>query len=199
MLSSASLQNVAFPWASKSQTPSTTAFRINCSSACNRTSESFSNGLCDMDRPALIYIDNRGRQIEGKNVGSGTKVAGGCRFRETRENEESARCDNSPGAVCRSVAASCARSRVHVRNAGILLVHRQQRVFLYHFPIGLTGHGIHRELAQIAPLDKVVERLRRFLLIESVLRDERAERAEIRSQHRFPSLHNGLVVHRNRA
>src|ERR1700686_1830445 len=126
MLSSASLQNVAFPWASKPQTPSTTAFMINCSSACNRTSEPFTNGLCDMDRPALSYIDNRGLQTEGKNVGSGTKVTGACCLRDARESEEITFWDNSPGAVHRSVAASTARSRVHVRNAGILLVRSEE-------------------------------------------------------------------------
>src|ERR1700692_185758 len=99
MLSSASLQKVAFPWASKPQTPSTTAFRINRSSACNRPSEPFTNGLCDMDGPALIYIGNRELETGGKNVGSGTKVTGGCRLRDATL------WDNSPGVVRCSVAA----------------------------------------------------------------------------------------------
>src|ERR1700680_424602 len=104
----------------------------------------------------------------------------------------------SPGAVGGAVAGGGAGGGVDVGDAGVLLVHRQFYIFLYDFPVRLPGHGIDWNLTEIARGDQVVERLRSLLLVESVLRDDRAKRAEIRAQDGFPSLDDGLVVDRNR-
>ena len=60
---------------------------------------------------------------------------------------------------------------MHVGNAGILLIDCQHHVFLHHFPVSLAGHGVNRNLPQIACSDQFVERLRRLLFVERVLRD----------------------------
>src|ERR1700676_2122451 len=63
--------------------------------------------------------------------------------------------------------------------------------------MGSTGNGEDRNLAKIARCDQDVERLGTFLLVESILGDDRTQRAEIRAQDGFASLHDGLIVERN--
>src|ERR1700722_19787044 len=91
-----------------------------------------------------------------------------------------------PGAVGGAVAGGGAGGGVDVGDAGVLLVHGQFHFFLRYFPVGLPGHGVDRNLAKIASGDEVVEGLGSFLFVESVLRDDRTKRAEIRAQDGFP-------------
>ena len=100
----------------------------------------------------------------------------------------------SPGTVSRPVTGGAARSRVHVDDAGFLLVHRHHHIFLDHFPVGFLGHGIHRNLPQIARLHEVVERLRGLLLVEGVLLDDIAQCVQVRSQNGLARLDDGSVV-----
>ena len=58
-----------------------------------------------------------------------------------------------------------------VGDAGFLLVDGHQNIFLDDFPVGLAGHGIDWNLAQVAGGDQIVERLRSFLFVERVLRN----------------------------
>ena len=84
-----------------------------------------------------------------------------------------------------------------IGNAGLLLVHRHHHVFLDDLPIGLPGHGIWRDLPEVASCNQIIEGLWSFLLVESVLRDDRPQRGQVRSQHRLTGLHDRLVVNRH--
>jgi hypothetical protein len=103
----------------------------------------------------------------------------------------------SPSAVGGAIGGGVVGGGVDVGDTRFLLVNRHEHVFLNHFPVGFAGHGIDRELAQITRGDQLVERLRGFLLVERVLRDDRAERCEIGSKNRFTCLNDGLVVDRD--
>src|ERR1035437_656259 len=101
MVSRASLQNVAFPPVSKPQTPTTTAFRISCSSAFSSLPELFSNGLSDMDGPALTYIDKTEPSVEEGSIRLGVlrsqkkwwrRPAEGCNCEKTARSGSSEIC-----------------------------------------------------------------------------------------------------------
>src|SRR5579862_1348491 len=90
---------------------------------------------------------------------------------------------------------------MHVDDATlILLVKGHHRVFfLFRRPsVVVSGHGIDRELLQITGRNEVVERLRGFLLVERVLRDDGPQGEKILFQHRLARPDNRLVVGRQR-
>ena len=84
-----------------------------------------------------------------------------------------------------------------VGEAGFLLVDGHQDVFLHDFPVGLAGHGIDGDLAEVSGGNEIVERLRGFLLVERVLGDDGTERREVGSENGFAGLDDGLVVDGN--
>src|SRR3954468_7628431 len=81
----------------------------------------------------------------------------------------------SPGAVRRAFARLRARGRVDVAHARLRLVDRGIRLALLHLPAGFAGQRVFGDLPQVSGSDEVVERLRRLVLVERVLVDERAE------------------------
>src|SRR5271157_374203 len=75
----------------------------------------------------------------------------------------------SPGAVRCAVAGSAVRSGMYVVDAGVLLVHGHKHIFLMRLPVSLASHGIDWNLPEIPSRHQVIERLRSFLFVESVL------------------------------
>src|SRR5580700_10306396 len=75
-----------------------------------------------------------------------------------------------PTAVRRSIAGDCTRCRMHIADARILLIHRIEGVTGWSFPVRFVGHRIFGDNLNIGR-HEIVERLRRFLLVECVLRD----------------------------
>ena len=74
---------------------------------------------------------------------------------------------------------------MHVGDAGVLLLYRQDYIVLNHFPVWFVGHGIVRNLVDVLGHSKIVERLRSFLLVESKFPNGVAQCLKIRSQRAF--------------
>jgi len=98
-----------------------------------------------------------------------------------------------------SVARRQIRAAMHIRDARLLLVHREQHVFLFELPgIVPIRKRIIGHLFDVTRLDDVVERLRCPLFIERELRDDGTESEKVLPKNRFASAKNWLVIRRYR-
>ena len=77
-----------------------------------------------------------------------------------------------------------------VNSALVLFIRREHGLIvnLLNLPVCLIGHRILGKLLEIPGLHQVIERLRSFLFIQRVLRDQVAQGKKILAQYRFPRL-----------
>ena len=100
-----------------------------------------------------------------------------------------------PRAVRGAFAGDLFAAAVHVDDAGLGLVGRHQAVIGDRHP-GITrlGEGILGKLLEVAGVHQFLQRLRRFLLIERVLVNDRAQGVQVFTQRRFLGVQNGLRI-----
>src|ERR1700676_203722 len=118
-------------------------------------------------------------------------------LQERKRKERKRNQMDSPTRVCRAIGRGRARRRVHVIDARVLLIHSQQHVVLHDFPVRFIGHRIFRNNLQIVALHQVIQRLRRFLFVQSVLRDQRTKREQVLTQYGLPRFEQRSLIDRN--
>src|SRR5579864_1319305 len=99
-----------------------------------------------------------------------------------------------PTRIRRPIRSRLIRRAVHIHNPGLLLVDSHYRVLLIRRPVGLIREGILGNHFQVASLHHVIERLRRLLLVERVLRDDLPQREQILLQYRLSRPQNRPVI-----
>src|SRR6267154_210277 len=90
---------------------------------------------------------------------------------------------DSPRGISCPIRRSRARRGMHIADAGILLVYGEEYLLLHYFPVRFIGHRILGNDFKVAALDEVVEGLRCFLFVKGVLRNQRAQREQVLTQH----------------
>src|ERR1700758_298057 len=101
---------------------------------------------------------------------------------------------HSPTRIRRPIRSRLIRRAVHIHNPGLLLVDGHYRVLLIWSPVGFVCEGVLGNHFQVAGLHQVIERLRRLLLVEGVLRDDLPQREQILFQYRLFRPQNRPVI-----
>src|SRR5579862_12910 len=103
-----------------------------------------------------------------------------------------------PAAVGRAVLGREIRSAVNIVDTGLLLVHRDQRIFHIERPVRVAREGIPGNIANVSRLFQVIQSLRSLLFIERVLLDRVAQSEQVLAQSRLLGPQNRAVVHGDR-
>src|SRR6185437_3634568 len=105
-----------------------------------------------------------------------------------------------PTAIRAAIAGSLAGSAVHIINARFRLAGVENGViFLLRGPVRCAREGVFGNLFQVSGGNQIIKRLGRFLLVQCVLRDQRAQLEQVLFQHCLARVDDRAVIggHRN--